>query len=564
MELTSNLIPLSVSSMKIALAQINYHVGNFEGNVASIRQKIREAEIGGADLIVFSELSICGYPPLDLLEHKSFIDHCTSSLGEITASCRNIAAIIGGPSISNNPTGKKLHNSAFFISGGVIRETIHKSLLPTYDIFDEYRYFEPNLSFCVIPYKGVKIAITICEDLWDDQPFDNEFGNTRLYNVSPMDELSVQHPDLVVNIAASPFSSARDEVKKQIFINKAKSLELPVIMVNQVGAQDELIFDGGSLVVNQHGAIYDRLKMFEEDFQIYDLQHILEGEPPRVIKEPEMIQKIHDALILGLKDYFRKSGFNKAILGLSGGIDSAVSLALATRALGNENIVALLMPSKYSSEHSVTDAVLLAENLRVKHEIIPIESIVQKFEDSLTPIFQNRPQDSTEENIQARIRAILLMAVSNKFGNILLNTSNKSEAAVGYGTLYGDMAGGLSVLGDVYKTDVYHLAHFINSETEIIPENTITKPPSAELKPDQKDSDSLPDYKILDRILYHYIELQQSEKEIANQGFNLHLVRRVINLVNANEYKRYQAPPILRISSKAFGLGRKFPIAAKY
>jgi len=550
--------------MKIALAQINYHVGNFEANVASIRKMIYEAEKGGADLVVFSELSICGYPPLDLLEHKSFIDQCTSSIQEITASCKKIAAIVGGPSINTHPVGKKLYNSAFFIAGGKVQSTIHKSLLPTYDIFDEYRYFEPNPSFQVISHKGLKIAITICEDLWDDQPFDNAFGNTRLYAVAPMKELSVHHPDLVINIAASPFSSTRDEVKKQIFIHKARSFGLPVIMVNQVGAQDELIFEGGSLVVNQQGILFDCLKVFEEDFKIFDLQDIVSGEIPSVSKEPDRIQKIHDALVLGLKDYFRKAGFKKAILGLSGGIDSAVSLVLAAKALGSEHVEILLMPSKYSSEHSVSDALLLAKNLNVKHEIIPVETIVQQFDDALKPLFQNYPPDITEENIQARIRAILLMAVSNKFGNILLNTSNKSEAAVGYGTLYGDMAGGLSPLGDVYKTDVYRLARFINSEKEIIPENTIIKPPSAELRPDQKDTDSLPDYEVLDPILFRYIELQQSEQEIAKQGFDRQLVREIINRVNTNEYKRYQAPPILRISSKAFGLGRRFPLAAKY
>ncbi len=550
--------------MKIALAQINYHVGNFEANIASIRRMMREAEKGGADLVVFSELSICGYPPLDLLEHKSFVDQCITSLEKIAKDCKKIAAIIGGPSINTQPAGKKLFNSAFFISGGKVRETIHKSLLPTYDIFDEYRYFEPNPSFQVISHKGVKIALTICEDLWDDQPFDNAFGNSRLYTVAPMKELSAHHPDLVINIAASPFSSTRDEVKKQIFMDKARSFGLPVFMVNQVGAQDELIFEGGSLVVNQHGILYDSLKLFEEDFEMYDLQDIMSGEIRPVNKEPDRIQKIHDALVLGLKDYFEKAGFKKAVLGLSGGIDSAVSLVLATKALGNDQVEILLMPSKYSSEHSVSDALTLAKNLNVKHEIIPIESIVQQFDDALKPLLQNHPPDITEENIQARIRAILLMAVSNKFGNILLNTSNKSEAAVGYGTLYGDMAGGLSPLGDVYKTDVYRLARFINNEKEIIPENSITKPPSAELRPGQKDTDSLPAYEVLDPILMRYIELQQSEKEITEQGFDLQLVREIINRVNSNEYKRYQAPPILRISSKAFGLGRRFPLAAKY
>ncbi|UCG27232.1 MAG: NAD+ synthase, partial [Bacteroidales bacterium] len=539
--------------MEIALAQLNYHVGNFEKNSSLLKEYIRYAESRGADLVLFSELAICGYPPLDLLEYKAFIDKCIISLNDIAVSCKKVAAVIGGPSINLKPSGKHLFNSAFFIRDGKLRHSVHKSLLPTYDIFDEYRYFEPNTDFKTIRFKNKNLALTICEDVWDDQPFDNEFGKTRLYNISPMEELLPHRPDFVVNISASPFSYSRDEVKKNIFIGKAKKYGIPIFMVNQVGGQTELIFDGGSMVIGPDGNLVDRMKMFEEDFQIYNLEELTTGVHARPKREPEMIAKIHNALVLGLRDYFRKMVFKKATLGLSGGIDSAVSLVLAARALGSENIHVLLLPSKYSSRHSVTDAISLAENLNVRYDTIPIESIVTEFEHILKPIFKNLPPDHTEENIQARIRAVLLMALSNKFGHILLNTSNKSEAAVGYGTLYGDMAGGLSILGDVFKTDVYRLAEYINRDKEIIPKSIISKPPSAELREGQKDTDSLPEYDILDRILYRYIELQQSEQEIIKQGFDPDLVKNVIELVNRSEYKRYQAPPILRISSKAFG-----------
>jgi len=550
--------------MKIALAQLNYHIGDFTNNVTAIREAILKAIRADVDLVVFSELSICGYPPLDLLEQKVFINQCKKSLDELAGVCNGIAAIVGSPTINPNPSGKKLYNSAYFLSNGKVLDVIHKTLLPTYDIFDEYRYFEPNTEFRIIHYKGKKIALTICEDLWDEQPFDNEFEKTRLYTISPMEMLKPHQPDLIINIAASPFSYTREWAKKEIFVSKARKYAVPVFYVNQVGAQTELIFEGGSMVINQKGEIHDFLHHFKEDFRIYDFGDVMEEISSNHSASADIYKRVNDALVMGLRDYFLKMKFQTAILGLSGGIDSAVSLVLAVHALGNKNVYALLLPSKFSTEHSVTDAKTLADNLNVQYEIISIQSIVENFNDSLRVYFQDYPPDITEENIQARIRAIFLMAFSNKFGHILLNTSNKSEAAVGYGTLYGDMCGGLSILGDVYKTDVYKLAEYINRNKEIIPRNTIKKPPSAELRPNQKDTDSLPDYGILDKILYYFIELQLSSEEIIAKGFDGNTVERVIFMVNTNEYKRYQAPPILRISSKAFGAGRRIPLVAKY
>ena len=549
--------------MKIAIAQLNPHIGNFERNISAITDKIKEAKEKNVDLVIFPEFSVPGYPPLDLLEHKSFIDNCKQAVIEIAKQCKNIAAIVGSPSLNPAKTGKNLFNTAYFLSEGQIIFTVNKTLLPTYDIFDEYRYFESNTKFSVVNFKGKKIAITICEDLWDQQLSESDFGRNSIYNISPIKELSLQNPDFIINIAASPFVYSRIETKRNIFTSQAKKFKTPIIYVNQVGAQTELIFEGGSLVVNTEGKIVERLKYFEEDFKIIDSQEIETGTPLPIIKD-NITENIYYALVMGLRDYFHKMNFGKAILGLSGGIDSAVSLAIASEALGKKNIKAFLLPSRYSSEHSITDAVSLADNLQTDYNIVPIEPMFKDFKQSLEPLFMDLPDNTTEENIQARIRGVLLMAVSNKFGHILLNTSNKSEAAVGYGTLYGDMAGGLSVLGDVYKSEVYRLARFINRNKEIIPENTILKPPSAELKHDQKDTDSLPDYEILDDILFLYIEKQMSPDEITKKGFDNKLVRKIIHLVNINEYKRYQAPPILRISSKAFGAGRRMPLVARY
>jgi NAD+ synthase (glutamine-hydrolysing) len=546
--------------MKIAIAQLNYHIGNFEQNTAKIIANINKAKAEGADIVVFTELSVTGYYPHDLLERKEFIEQSDEALNRIALHCDGIAAVVGGPRINPEPRGKKLFNSAFFMYDKAIQHVVNKSLLPTYDIFDEYRHFEPNKSFSVFEFKGQKIAITICEDLWDEQETQNEFGREKLYQLSPLKELSALNPDLVINISASPFSFNQENFRKNILVKNAIKYQLPIVYANQVGAHTELIFDGGSVYLNKDGEIQEELKYFEEDFRVFDTESSVQNLQPKT----DYIEKIYHALVLGIRDYFTKMGFKKATLGLSGGIDSALVLVLAVRALGKENVRVLLMPSRYSSDHSVDDALQLAKNLDIQYEIIPIQPMVDSFEQSLSETFRNLKNDITEENIQARTRGILLMAISNKFGNILLNTTNKSECAVGYGTLYGDMNGGLSVLGDVYKTDVFKMAKWINREQEIIPVNTIVKPPSAELRPDQKDTDSLPDYDMLDQILFDYIELNLSPAEIIAKGFDEYTVLRTVKMVNTNEYKRFQAPPILRISSKAFGFGRRMPLVARY
>ncbi len=547
--------------MKVAISQLNFTIGDFEGNSQKIIQQINRAKMAGADLIVFSELSVTGYYPHDLLEKKEFIKKAEVAVSKIAESCVGVAAIIGAPKINESERGKQLFNSAFFLAEGKVKSIHKKTLLPTYDIFDEYRHFEPNRSFDVVEYKGEKIAITICEDLWDELPTESEFGKDKLYRVSPMEELSKLNPGFVVNISASPFSYNQEGWRKNVLVSKAKKYNLPIFYVNQVGAQTELIFDGGSVFIDKNGEIIKELKYFEEDNLIVDTQNIGEKQLQYIV---ETTEKIHDALVLGIRDYFRKMGFKKATLGLSGGIDSAVTVVLAVRALGAENVRVLLMPSKYSSDHSIEDARILAENLKIQYEIVNIQSTVDMFENELAPLFSGTSNDVTEENIQARTRGIYVMAISNKFGHILLNTTNKSECAVGYGTLYGDMNGGIAVLGDVYKMEVFRLARFMNKDGEVIPENSIVKPPSAELRPDQKDTDSLPEYKDLDEILFNYIELNKSPKEIAALGFDETEVHRVIRMVNINEYKRFQMAPVLRISSKAFGFGRKMPLVAKY
>ena len=546
--------------MKVALAQLNYHIGNFEANTKKIIDTIQRSEKEGAELVVFSELAVTGYYPHDLLERKEFIEKAENAVEQIASHCVNIAALVGGPSINTSSKGKKLFNSAYFLNNGKVETIRHKSLLPTYDIFDEYRHFEPNRQFEIIEFKGRKLAVTICEDLWDEQPTQNEFGKDKLYTRSPLDELSKLNPDLVINLSASPFSYNQESWRKDILIKKAKTYQLPIIYVNQTGAQTEIVFDGGSFYLQKDGSIPVELNYFEEDFQVVDIENPV-GERQ---EQKDYIAKIHQALILGIRDYFQKMGFTDAVLGLSGGIDSALVCALAVEALGSKHVRGLLMPSRYSSDHSVADALQLAKNLGIQHETIHIQNMVDEFENQLSPLFENLPAGVTEENIQARTRGILVMAISNKFGNILLNTTNKSECAVGYGTLYGDMNGGLSVLGDVYKTDVFKLSRYMNRNGEVIPENSIVKPPSAELRPDQKDTDSLPDYDILDKVLFKYIELNQSPEEIIDEGFEREMVFKVTRMVNQNEYKRFQAPPIIRVSSKAFGFGRIMPLVARY
>lgn len=548
--------------MKVAIAQLNYHIGNFEQNTDKIISKIKEAKKENTDLIVFSELSVCGYPPFDLLERRNFIEKTIQAIDSIAKECIGIAAIVGAPSL-NKGNGKNLFNSAYFLEDGEIKNVTNKTLLPDYDIFDEYRYFQQNEDFNIIEFKGHKIALTICEDLWQEQPVDNSFDKTSLYKIIPMEELNKLNPDLMINIAASPFAHSKNKIRTEVLAQACIKYNLPLIYVNQTGAHTDLIFDGNSMLINKEGIVIKQLEELKEDIQYISTEEInkLSKVSPR---EDNYIARIHDALVLGIKDYFGKTGFKTATLGLSGGIDSAVVVALAAEALGSENIRVLMLPSQFSSDHSIKDAVDLAENLNIKYDIVPIKDIYDKYENSLKDIFAGTEFNVAEENIQARIRGTLLMGISNKFGNILFNTTNKSEAAVGYGTLYGDMNGGLSVLGDVYKTDVFKLSKFINKDREIIPINTIVKPPSAELRPDQKDEDSLPPYDILDDILKLYIEQQLSKEDIIEKGYASEVVNRVIWLVNSNEYKRFQMAPVLRVCSKAFGTGRKIPLVARY
>ena len=557
--------------MKIFLAQQNYHIGNFESNTKKIIQAIDDAKVQGGDLIVFSEQSVCGYPARDFLEFNDFINKCYQSVEEIKQHADTIGVLIGSPARNPQVEGKDLFNAAFFLYEKEIKAEIHKTLLPTYDIFDEYRYFEPAFQWNIVEFKGKRLAVTICEDIWN-------LGDNPLYMLCPMDKLMEQKPDVMINLSASPFDYLHEEDRKAIIRNNVFKYKLPMFYCNAVGSQTEIVFDGASYVFDNEGNLLKELPMFEEalDYAILNDDGTIDApvlEPSqkeysfpghKELDAKRNIREIHQALIMGIEDYFQKMGFNKAILGSSGGIDSAVTLALACEALGKENVRAILMPSPYSTEHSVNDAKQLSENLGNPYDIIRIDNIYESFLCALKPIFKDFPFSIAEENIQSRTRGNLLMAIANKFGYILLNTSNKSELATGYGTLYGDMAGGLGVLGDCYKTQIYELACYINRDGEIIPENIIYKAPSAELRPNQKDIDSLPEYGILDEILYQYIERRKGPLEIKAQGFDAALVDRILKLVNTNEYKRNQFCPIIRISPKAFGVGRRVPIVGKY
>ena len=566
--------------MKIALAQQNYHIGNFEANTQKIIEGIKWAKEKGADLVVFPELSICGYPPRDFLEFKDFIDKCYDAVETVKEHADTIGVLVGTPTRNQKKEGKDLFNSTCLLYEKQVKAVVNKTLLPNYDIFDEYRYFEPATEWNVVDFKGKKIAVTICEDMWN-------MGDNPLYATTPMDKLISLKPDIMINLSASPYNYAQDVVRNSIVKAHTLKYNLPMVYCNAVGSQTEIVFDGGSLVYDKAGNKIYEAKYFEEDYFIVNADELCgkEASPKteadvdiyfsarevragrntlEYLRDGKNISEIHQALILGIKDYFDKMGFKKAILGSSGGIDSAVVLALAVEALGKENVTAVLMPSQYSTGHSVSDAEQLSKVLDNPYHIIPIKNIYDAFLTELKPLFGDLPFSVAEENIQSRTRGNLLMAIANKFGYILLNTSNKSELATGYGTLYGDMAGGLSVLGDVYKTQVYALAKHINREKEIIPEHIITKPPSAELRPNQKDSDSLPDYDDLDTILFEYIEDRLGPKEIIDRGFDEALVSRILRLVNTNEYKRNQFCPIIRVSYKAFGVGRRMPIVGKY
>ncbi|WP_114792453.1 NAD+ synthase [Niabella yanshanensis] len=564
--------------MKIALAQQNYHIGNFESNVNKIIDAIKLAKEAGAELVVFSELCICGYPPRDFLEFGDFINQSYAAIDLVKEEADTIGVLIGAPARNPDLQGKDLFNAAFLLYDKKVQGEVHKTLLPTYDVFDEGRYFEPAYSWNVLEFKGKKLAVTICEDIWN-------MGSNPLYRTTPMEELIRFAPDVMINLSASPYNYAQDVVRNSIVKAHTLKYQLPMLYCNTVGSQTEIVFDGGSLVYDDAGNKAGELKYFSEDFRVFDLEQLVNqqaaGEQDvtvyyaasevgvgknilEYLADEKSIEEIYAALVLGIKDYFTKMGFKKAIIGSSGGIDSAVTIALAVVALGKENVQAVLMPSHYSTSHSVSDAEQLSRNLDNPYNIIAIKNIYDAFLTELDPLFKGLPFSVAEENIQSRTRGNLLMAVANKFGYILLNTSNKSELATGYGTLYGDMAGGLGVLGDVYKTQVYALARYINREKEIIPEHIITKAPSAELRPDQKDSDSLPEYDELDTILFKYIEERQGPKELVAQGFDEILVKRILRMVNMNEYKRNQFCPIIRVSYKAFGVGRRIPIVAKY
>ena len=543
--------------MQITLAQLNYHIGNFEGNLAQMKTAIKKAKADGSDLICFSELSTCGYPPRDFLEFRDFIHQSMAVITELCSLSYDLAIVVGAPSVNPEVEGKDLYNSAFFLFDGKVQYIANKALLPNYDIFDEYRYFEPNKDFTIVEYKGKKIAITICEDIWN-------LGNENpMYKIVPMDEMMRYNPDFILNLSASPFSYDHANERNEVIRANVLKYKIPMFYVNSFGSQTDIIFDGGSVVMSPDGLAFDEMPFFESCQRNYDLEEVIRGGINKE-QEKQKIPLIHSALVLGIKDYFAKLNLKSAILGLSGGIDSALTCVLAVKALGKDNVTALLMPSQYSSEGSVVDAKALAINLGIKYEIIAIESVYKSYADILQPYFAGLAPNVTEENIQARIRGMLLMAFSNKFGSILLNTTNKSEMAVGYGTMYGDLCGGLAVLADVYKTQVYELAHYVNRNEMIIPQNSITKPPSAELRPGQKDSDSLPDYSILDPILYQYIEQRKGPNEIIEQGHDPAIVLRSCRMVNRAEFKRYQSPPVLRISSKSFGLGRRLPIEGKY
>ena len=543
--------------MKIAISQLNYKIGDIDGNTAKILDAISKAKNENADLVIFSELAVCGYPPKDLLDYPNFIDRCEFAINLIGENSVDIGVIVGAPSWSKLDRGKKLYNSAFFYENKKLLKRIDKTLLPTYDVFDEYRYFESNKIFECVSFRGEKLAITICEDLWniDDQ---------KMYKLIPMDELQKDNPTLMINLSGSPYSYNHVEKRRNRMQQNAKMYSLPLCYVNQVGGNTDILFDGGSMFINKNGDIVEECTFYHEDFKL------IEWSSGSVYPDKHQdyydydISLIHDALLMGIRDYFGKTGFNKAVIGSSGGIDSAVVHALAARALGGENVRAIMMPSKYSSEGSVNDAVALAKNLNSPYRIISIEQTVKSLNMTLEEEFEGLEEDVTEENIQARSRGVILMAISNKFGYIVLNTSNKSESAVGYSTLYGDMCGGLSVIGDLYKEQVYELARFMNRSSPVIPQEIIDKEPSAELRPNQKDSDSLPAYSVLDKILFHYIEEQKGWKEIVKLGIEEDLVRRIIRLVDKNEYKRFQASPTLRISHKAFGIGRQMPIVARY
>ena len=543
--------------MKIALGQINPTIGDFSGNSAKIVEFARRAQAAGAGLILFPELSICGYPPRDLVERPSFVARNREAAECIASQAPGIAIICGLVTPAQAETGKSVMNSAALLRDGQIAFLQSKMLLPTYDVFDEARNFAPAKSQSLFPFCGKQMALTICEDAWNDK----HFWDKRLYTFDPVESLMHAGGNVLLNISASPFWVGKREFRHQMLASIARNHKVPVAMVNQVGGNDSLVFDGSSLVLDATGKIIAQGKSFEEDIVCFDSDR-LSGEIHDQIQGEEA--SAYHALVLGTRDYVRKCGFRKVIIGLSGGIDSALTAAIAADAVGPENVIGVGMPGPFSSQGSIDDALSLARNLGIRFESLPITDIVASYRKTLQPVFSGLSEDVTEENIQSRARGTLLMSLSNKFGAIVLSTGNKSELGVGYCTLYGDMVGGLAVISDVPKTMVYGISRYLNSLRPVIPQPTIDKPPSAELRPNQQDSDTLPPYEVLDAILEDYIEESHSAEQIARErGFATDLVRGVIRMVDRSEYKRQQAAPGLKISGKAFGYGRRFPIAAK-
>ncbi|HON19067.1 MAG TPA: NAD+ synthase [Salinivirgaceae bacterium] len=540
--------------MKIAIAQINTIVGDFEGNTRKIIDRIQQAKKGNVDLIVFPELVVCGNPPGDLLQNRWFLDRTMRAINEIQLHCTDIVVIIGSPS-QNLMEGKQIFNSAYIIEHGQISATISQSTFSPFDLQHKNQYFSPGQEIKPIIVKGKKIGIVVGDDLSLDYSSMSE-------QITPVDILVQEGAELLINLSAKPFIGYFENRKNDIFSRVAFKSRTPIVYVNQVGANGELIFDGRSKVFNATGEMVLRCKAFEEDFQVFQTDHL--GKMARIDQSFNLIENIYQALVLGIRDFFEKNGFKKAVLGLSGGIDSAVVACLAVKALGNQNVTGLLLPSEFSTQHSIDDALALAKKLKIEHHIVPIRDIYQVSNQLLSQLFNDNSFGLAQENLQARLRAVLLMAYSNKNGHILLNTGNKSEAAVGYSTLYGDSCGALAVIGDVYKTEIYELAQYINSLSGIIPSNILIKAPSAELRPGQKDSDSLPDYPILDKILHQFIEKQMSVEDLIDSGFDSETVRRVFAMIKEAEYKRRQSPFVLCISPKPLGLAFKLPTVWKY
>ena len=565
--------------MKIAIAQLNPTIGHIANNAKQILTAVHAAAQQDARLLLTPELSLCGYPPRDLLLYPGFIESIDKQLIEIARQLPpGIAVLVGTVEINHHAASKgqkPLFNSMALLDGGTIQQKFHKRLLPTYDVFDEDRYFEPgdranhfSLDCLRSPHtlaeqawNSLSIGVTICEDLWNDE----QFWGKRNYAVNPIEELAQLDVDIIVNLSASPYSVGKQKLREKMLSHGATSYQKPILYANQVGGNDDLIFDGNSIVFNHAGEIVSRAKSFETDLMVVEFEQLLSRSPLVFLNhKQDENEEIFAALVLGVQDYARKCGFSKVILGLSGGIDSALVAAIASKALGAENVLGVLMPSPYSSEHSITDAVDLVNNLGIKSQQIPISEAMEAYDHLLASLFEGTEFGVAEENIQSRIRGNLLMAIANKFGYLLLSTGNKSEMAVGYCTLYGDMNGGLAVIADVPKTRVFELCKWLNRHQEVIPANIITKPPSAELKPGQKDADSLPPYEILDDILERIICQHQSEPEIVQAGHDTTTVAKVMKLVARAEFKRRQAPPGIKITDRAFGTGWRMPIASRW